>query len=153
MSIHLILFMTNNDTFSKRLIQRRAQFGYSQEELSKLTGIAAAQISRYEAGINKPRANIISKIANCLSVPFSWLAYGDTSELIDINKDEDNVSFSISLPKEQYDLLILNANENNMDIETYIHQIIVPEYLERKKKASNQIKNTSKKGAKNENNE
>lgn len=145
--------MTNNDTFSKRLIQRRAQFGYSQEELSKLTGIAAAQISRYEAGINKPRANIISKIANCLSVPFSWLAYGDTSELIDINKDEDNVSFSISLPKEQYDLLILNANENNMDIETYIHQIIVPEYLERKKKASNQIKNTSKKGAKDENNE
>lgn len=145
--------MTNNDTFSKRLIQRRAQFGYSQEELSKLTGIAAAQISRYEAGINKPRANIISKIANCLSVPFSWLAYGDTSELIDINKDEDNVSFSISLPKEQYDLLILNANENNMDIEAYIHQIIVPEYLERKKKASNQIKNTSKKGAKDENNE
>ena len=145
--------MTNNDTFSKRLIQRRAQFGYSQEELSKLTGIAAAQISRYEAGINKPRANIISKIANCLSVPFSWLAYGDTSELIDINKNEDNVSFSISLPKEQYDLLILNANENNMDIETYIHQIIVPEYLERKKKASNQIKNTSKKGAKDENNE
>ena len=145
--------MTNNDTFSKRLIQRRAQFGYSQEELSKLTGIAAAQISRYEAGINKPRANIISKIANCLSVPFSWLAYGDTSELIDINKDEDNVSFSISLPKEQYDLLILNANENNMDIETYIHKIILPEYLERKKKASNQIKNTSKKGAKDENNE
>lgn len=145
--------MTNNDTFSKRLIQRRAQFGYSQEELSKLTGIAAAQISRYEAGINKPRANIISKIANCLSVPFSWLAYGDTSELIDINKDEDNVSFSISLPKEQYDLLILNANENNMDIETYIHQIIVPEYLERKKKASNQIKNKPKKGAKDENNE
>lgn len=144
--------MTNNDTFSKRLIQRRAQFGYSQEELSKLTGIAAAQISRYEAGINKPRANIISKIANCLSVPFSWLAYGDTSELIDINKDEDNVSFSISLPKEQYDLLILNANENNMDIETYIHQIIVPEYLERKKKASNQIKNTPKKGVKDENN-
>ena len=118
--------MTNNDTFSKRLIQRRAQFGYSQEELSKLTGIAAAQISRYEAGINKPRANIISKIANCLSVPFSWLAYGDTSELIDINKDEDNVSFSISLPKAQYDLLILKANENNMDIETYINQIIVP---------------------------
>lgn len=145
--------MTNNDTFSKRLIQRRAQFGYSQEELSKLTGIAAAQISRYEAGINKPRANIISKIANCLSVPFSWLAYGDTSELIDINKDEDNVSFSISLPKAQYDLLILNANENNMDIETYIHQIIVPEYLERKKKASNQIKNKPKKGAKDENNE
>lgn len=126
--------MTNNDTFSKRLIQRRAQLGYSQEELSKLTGIAAAQISRYEAGINKPRANIISKIANCLSVPFSWLAYGDTSELININKNEDNVSFSISLPKEQYDLLILNANENNMDIETYINQIIVPEYLERKKK-------------------
>ena len=126
--------MTNNNTFSKRLIQRRAQLGYSQEELSKLTGIAAAQISRYEAGINKPRANIISKIANCLSVPFSWLAYGDTSELIDINKNEDNVSFSISLPKEQYDLLILNANENNMDLETYIHQIIVPEYLERKKK-------------------
>ena len=127
--------MTNNDTFSKRLIQRRAQLGYSQEELSKLTGIAAAQISRYEAGINKPRANIISKIANCLSVPFSWLAYGDTSELININKNEDNVSFSISLPKEQYDLLILNANENNMDIETYINQIIVPEYLERKKKS------------------
>lgn len=126
--------MTNNNTFSKRLIQRRAQLGYSQEELSKLTGIAAAQISRYEAGINKPRANIISKIANCLSVPFSWLAYGDTSELIDINKNEDNVSFSISLPKEQYDLLILNANENNMDLETYIYQIIVPEYLERKKK-------------------
>lgn len=128
--------MINNDTFSKRLIQRRAQLGYSQEELSKLTGIAAAQISRYEAGINKPRANIISKIANCLSVPFSWLAYGDTSELIDMNKDEDNVSFSVTLPKGLYDLLMLNANENNMDLKTYINQIIIPQYLERKIKST-----------------
>lgn len=80
--------MTNNDTFAKRLIQRRAEQGYSQEELSKISGIAAAQISRYEAGRNKPRANIIAKLAETLEVPFNWLAYGDESELISLQDEK-----------------------------------------------------------------
>jgi transcriptional regulator with XRE-family HTH domain len=123
--------MTNNDTFAKRLIQRRAEQGYSQEELSKISGIAAAQISRYEAGRNKPRANIIAKLAEALDISFEWLAYGDISNnKSDINKNE--FKFYVNLPKEQYDLIVKNAMNHDMDTVMYIQKVIIPQYLSNK---------------------
>lgn len=68
--------MTKKDHFIKRLIARRADQGLSQEELSQRSGVAAAQISRYELGKSNPRPNVIAKLAEALNVPFDWLAYG-----------------------------------------------------------------------------
>lgn len=71
------LFMTKENHFTKRMIARRADQGLSQEDLSKRSGVAAAQISRYELGKSKPRPNVIAKLAEALKVPYEWLAYGD----------------------------------------------------------------------------
>ncbi|EAM8301876.1 helix-turn-helix transcriptional regulator [Salmonella enterica] len=82
-SIHMLsqyykeLFMTKENHFIKRMIARRVDQGLSQEELSKKSGVAAAQISRYELGKSKPRPNVIARLAEALNVPFEWLAYGD----------------------------------------------------------------------------
>ena len=124
--------MTNNNTLQSRLIQRRAQLGYSQEELSKLSGIAAAQISRYEAGINKPRATIIARLANHLAVPFSWLAYGDEADLSEDDQGKKEIGGYISLPKEKYDAIMEQANQLNMDFETYLQKVIIPTYFAQK---------------------
>lgn len=69
--------MTKENQFIKRMIARRADQGLSQEDLSKKSGVAAAQISRYELGKSKPRPNVVAKLAEALNVPFEWLAYGD----------------------------------------------------------------------------
>lgn len=69
--------MTKENQFIKRMIARRADQGLSQEDLSKKSGVAAAQISRYELGKSKPRPNVMAKLAEALNVPFEWLAYGD----------------------------------------------------------------------------
>lgn len=132
--------MTNNDTFAKRLIQRRAQLEYSQEDLSKRTGIAAAQISRYEAGKNKPRANIISKLANHLGVPFSWLAYGEETDLSDGDKGKKEIGVYLNLPKEKYDLMMEQANKLNMDIQTFIFRVVIPNHLAQQELQKNQAK-------------
>ena len=132
--------MTNNDTFAKRLIQRRAQLEYSQEDLSKRTGIAAAQISRYEAGKNKPRANIISKLANHLGVPFSWLAYGEETDLSDGDKGKKEIGVYLNLPKEKYDLMMEQANKLNMDIQTFIFRVVIPNHLAQQELQKKQAK-------------
>lgn len=68
--------MTENDTFAARLAQTRAEKGLSQSDLAELTGIAPAQISRYESGRNVPRPGIVAKLATALSVSFGWLTTG-----------------------------------------------------------------------------
>ena len=67
---------TNDDSFSSRLIQARSAKGWSQQDLSKSSGVAAAQISRYEQGSNSPRPPVVAKLANALGISFPWLLTG-----------------------------------------------------------------------------
>lgn len=62
---------------AQRIIKARSGHGWSQAELAEVSGIAAAQISRYEQGKNTPRPNVIAKLAKALAVSFEWLAYGE----------------------------------------------------------------------------
>ncbi|WP_409519960.1 helix-turn-helix domain-containing protein [Pulveribacter sp.] len=75
-----ILFLTDwgsmEDDLAHRLIKARSGHGWSQAELAEVSGVAAAQISRYEAGRSKPRSEITAKLAKALAVRFEWLAYG-----------------------------------------------------------------------------
>lgn len=93
-----ILIMIKNDDIAGRMIERRADLGWSQEQLSKESGVAAAQISRYEAGINKPRANVIAKLAKGMMVPFTWLAYGDTKDFIQEPLLKGETEYQVHLP-------------------------------------------------------
>ena len=64
-----------------RLIKARSAFGWSQADLSEASGVAAAQISRYESGRNQPRPHIIAKLAKALAVSTRWLT--NQSEQVD----------------------------------------------------------------------
>lgn len=92
--------MIKDDGIARRMIERRAELGWSQEQLSKESGVAAAQISRYEAGINKPRPNVIAKLAKGLMVPFSWLSSGDTKDFIQEDLPEGETEYLLYLPEE-----------------------------------------------------
>lgn len=65
--------MTKDSGFVDRL--RRARFAneFSQADLAEAAGIAAAQISRYEAGKNYPRPHVVAKLAKVLGVTSEWL--------------------------------------------------------------------------------
>lgn len=67
-------------TFSERLASRRIELQISQSELSRLSNIAVAQISRYESRRTKPRKDIISRLAQALNVDYKWLT-GDSDEI------------------------------------------------------------------------
>lgn len=48
----------------------RKKRGYSQEELSKLTGIPRQSISDYETGKHSPNGTKLELIATALEIPF-----------------------------------------------------------------------------------
>ena len=60
--------MTIKDDFAEKLRLLRGERGLSQVDLANLTGIAPAQLSRYELGKSYPRAEIMAKLASALGV-------------------------------------------------------------------------------------
>jgi len=63
---------------AQRIIKARSARGWSQADLAEISGIAPAQISRYEQGRNAPRPPVLAKLAKALEVDFDWLATGDS---------------------------------------------------------------------------
>jgi len=114
--------MTKHDDIASRMIERRAQLGWSQEQLSKESGVAAAQISRYEARVNKPRANVIAKLAKGLLVPFSWLANGDTSEFDISDAPSGFFDMTIQLPEDLAAAIKQAAASKGISEDEYIIQ-------------------------------
>lgn len=62
-----------NDDFSSRLKKARLNKQLSQRDLASLAGLDPAQISRYEAGVNIPRGDIATKLAEALGVTYEFL--------------------------------------------------------------------------------
>lgn len=65
-----------DNELSQRLVKARSGHGWSQADLAEVSGVAAAQISRYEAGRSKPRTEVVAKLARALAVSFEWLLDG-----------------------------------------------------------------------------
>lgn len=65
------------NTFGARLIRARVDKGMSQSDLAASSGIAPAQISRYEADKNQPRLLVLRKLAAALDVAPDRLLAGD----------------------------------------------------------------------------
>ena len=59
--------MNNIKNITNPLERRRLQFGYSQQEISKLLGITQSQYSRIEKGVSDPNKHLkkLSEIFDC----------------------------------------------------------------------------------------
>lgn len=60
-------------TLGERLKTRRTELGYSQHELSEMSGVSQVQISRYEVDANMPTSDAIIRLAKTLGVSADWL--------------------------------------------------------------------------------
>lgn len=127
--------MTNDDTIASRIIARRAELGISQNRLAMQSKVAPAQISRYEAGVNKPSIPTIGKLAEAMDVPFEWLAYGDESRfsLAESMKEESPLRF---FEVDDETLEVLNKLSKEMGIsEGDVAKIALKAFLSSTKKA------------------
>ena len=64
------------DRFGKRLYSKRTAKELTQSELSKMTGIAAESISRYENSQRVPSIKDAFLLSRVLGCTLDWLAYG-----------------------------------------------------------------------------
>lgn len=101
---------TNKDEFSARLVQARSMKGWSQVDVANASGVAAAQISRYEQGSNTPRPQVVAKLATALGVSFSWLLSG-VGDPVDpwLN---GRATLRVELPKELIRRIEQSASQN-----------------------------------------
>lgn len=90
----------------QRLIKARSGHGWSQADLAQVSGVAAAQISRYEQGRSKPRSEVVAKLAKALAVSFEWLAFG-----------RGQAEANLEVPAYPADQHLLDPVE--LDVETY----------------------------------
>ncbi|WEE06829.1 helix-turn-helix transcriptional regulator [Serratia marcescens] len=116
--------MTENDTIAKRMIERRAELGLSQEKLAEIAGIAPAQISRYESGKNRPRAPALIKLARALGVTFSWLSFGNGAKETVEKKEDGSVVLNLSFSKETMAMVKANAKLRGMTLEQYLNWLL-----------------------------
>lgn len=62
-----------NQDFGKRLKQLRKQRGFTQKELSNLTGLSVSAVNKYETGQRKCSFKNAALIADALNIPFADL--------------------------------------------------------------------------------
>lgn len=119
--------MQASDSFAARLTRSRAALGWSQLELSSVTGVAAAQISRYESGRNVPRAEVVAKLARALGVNFDWLFFGEgpiDADLVDPPLPENMELISLDIDRALYDRVAASADQNGVTVEMELLRIL-----------------------------
>jgi transcriptional regulator with XRE-family HTH domain len=115
------MVMNKNNSIASRLIERRAMLGLSQNALAQQSSVAPAQISRYESGKRKPSAQVISRMAEALFVPFEWLAYGDESDFaINAAKEKGEIERWITLPEELYEIIERESKRTGYSMNTVL---------------------------------
>lgn len=61
------------ENFPKRFKLARIEAGYTQEQVSKETGILRSSISKYETGIVEPNLEALAILAQFYNVSINWL--------------------------------------------------------------------------------
>ncbi len=69
--------------FAERLKKTRTEKNLSQSDLASIVGIHYTQIGRYENKGAFPTADVLSKVANALSVSSDFLINGTSDDLAD----------------------------------------------------------------------
>lgn len=118
-----------DNALAQRIIKARSGHGWSQADLAEVSGVAAAQISRYEQGRNTPRPAVVAKLAKALAVSFEWLAYGtgepeDGSEVPAYPVSQKLVEV-LDLDEELLDAVELLAKQSGLTIEMTIKQTLL----------------------------
>lgn len=67
---------TPEDCLGGNLRAARKRVGYTQADLSKVSGVSAAEVSRLEAGLRNPRLTTILRLAAALEMEGSELIRG-----------------------------------------------------------------------------
>lgn len=62
---------------AERVITRRRERGFTQEELARLAGVLRQQIGKLETGEHIPHIDTVQKLAKALKCKAGWLVYGD----------------------------------------------------------------------------
>lgn len=119
--------MTDSNGFRQRLISARSIKGLSQQALAEASGVAAAQVSRYESGKSFPRPEVVAKLSRALVVDFDWLlkgigkgpaGTGYVPALIGFHGDPNCVT--IQLTPELHSRLQRAAESRNLDLASEI---------------------------------
>jgi transcriptional regulator with XRE-family HTH domain len=113
--------MTHDDSFATRIIKCRSARGWSQADLSKASGVAPAQISRYEQGDVEPRPVALAKLSAALNVSFSYLALGYEEKIEEDAVEEDRYTrITLRIPKELHEKLAATAAESSKSMNAEI---------------------------------
>lgn len=62
-----------SENFAKRIKKARHESGYTQEQVSSITGIGRASIAKYETGIVEPNLETLATLAQFYNVSINWL--------------------------------------------------------------------------------
>lgn len=124
--------MIKSDTFGERLKHRRIEMELSQSELGRLTGIAPAQISRYESNVNIPRDDIAAKLAKAVGVSFDWLKWGQAVAIDTYAEDNKNISYSLDMPSELLKQINESSIANNVSLAQEIIDRLESSFLKKK---------------------
>lgn len=66
----------NKELVGIRIMQKRKEYGYSQEQLAELIGISKNHLSSIERGHNLPTSKLIENISNVLGGSFDYYYLG-----------------------------------------------------------------------------
>lgn len=110
-----------DENFAERLQSARVKANLSQQELSRISGVAQAQISRYESAVSKPRPSVMAKLALALNVSSEWLSTG----LEPTANVEGTVTFQVRLPLDVFTDLSLQASYNSHSLENEIARRLI----------------------------
>jgi len=82
-----------------KLKELRAEKGFTQMKLSRLTGISNVQIARYEANIATPSDQNLKKISKALEIPFYQLYSNNPESHLDMVLNFDDFDQTIERVK------------------------------------------------------
>lgn len=109
---------------AQRIIKARSARGWSQADLAEISGIAPAQISRYEQGRNAPRPPVLAKLAKALEVDFDWLAMGD-SPPSNLAQDEPQKrdKITLKLSSSEHKIFANLAAERGVSVQALVNSL------------------------------
>ena len=67
----------NEMPFADRVVAKRKERGYNQQQLADLIGLHVTQLRRYENGHSKPNLDVACKLAMSLQTSIDSLAFDD----------------------------------------------------------------------------
>lgn len=112
-----------DNSLGLRIIKARSALGWSQADLASHSGVAAAQVSRYEQGRNVPRPEVLAKMAKALQVDFDWLSMGATAADASREPTAKRDKVTLTLSNSEYAQFAELAAEEGVSVEVLLNKL------------------------------